>query len=158
VANARVARAAVTTGPPPAVQVLRADVVTSGAVTVRVLRVEVVSETSVTANAGVPVTVDSLETVILSAGASSGNPTGYAWTQTSGPAVVLRPNANVPSPQFTAPASDAGSICTFSLAVTSGGTTSSNAATVTVTVRPHIEWLWSGSAWTPVLTEVVRAA
>lgn len=146
-------------GPAPAsktLRVLRAGVGTSGAATLRVLRAGVTTETSVLANAGAPTTVGSLDTVVLSAEASSGNPTGYTWTQTSGPAVTLRPNGNVPRPEFTAPATDAGITLTFSLAVTSGGTTSANTATATVTVRPHIEWLWGGAAWTPELTEVIR--
>jgi hypothetical protein len=138
-------------------RVLRAGVSTSGAANLRVLRAAVTTETAVQANAGAPVTADSLDTVVLSAEASSGTPTGYAWTQTSGPAVTLRPNGNVPRPEFTAPATDAGTSLGFSLAVTSGGTTSANTATVTVTVRPHIEWLWLGGVWTPVLSEVVDA-
>lgn len=141
----------------PTLRVLRAAVTTTGAATLRVLSAAVTTDTSVQANAGTPVEVDSLENVVLSAAASSGNPTAYQWTQTSGPPVVLRPNGAVPRPEFTAPATDAGTTVTFSLAVTAGGVTSTNPALATVTVRPHIEWVLLGGAWVPVLT-VVQAA
>jgi hypothetical protein len=43
----------------------------------------------------------------------------------------------------------------FTLAVTNAdGTTSTNTALAVVTVRPHIDWLWTGTAWIPELTEV----
>jgi hypothetical protein len=153
----RVLRAAVTTGSPVRARVLRVAVTTAGQATARVLRAAVTTETSVQANAGAPITVDSLEVVVLSADASSGNPTGYLWTQTSGPAVTLRPSGAVPRPEFTAPATDAGVTLTFSLAVTSAGTTSTNTATATVTVRPHIDWMLTanGTTWVPVLTDVL---
>jgi hypothetical protein len=153
VATVRVLRAAVTTTAPHTARVLRAEVTTSGSAVVRVLRAEVLTESAVQANAGAPVTVDSLDTVVLSADASSGNPTGYAWTQTAGPTVALRPSGAVPRPEFTAPATDVGTTVTFSLAVTTAGTTSTNTATATVTVRPHIDWTWTGPVWLPVLIE-----
>lgn len=154
----RVLRASVTTTRATLrLRVLRAAVTTSGQATLRVLRAAVATESAVQANAGAPTTVDSLETVILSAAASSGNPTGYLWTQTAGPTVALRPSGAVPRPEFTAPATDAGTTVTFSLAVTSGGTTSTNTATATVTVRPHIDWMLAanGTTWVPVLTDVI---
>jgi hypothetical protein len=151
VATARVLRAQVATTAAHTARVLRVQVTTTGAATARVLSAAVATESAVQANAGAPVTVDSLDTVVLSADASSGNPTGYLWTQTAGPTVALRPSGAVPRPEFTAPATDLGTTCTFSLAVTSGGTTSTNTATATVTVRPHIDWTWTGTAWLPVL-------
>jgi hypothetical protein len=160
VATVRVLRAAVTLSNPPRVRVLRAAVTTSGAVTVRALRVEVTTETAVQANAGAPITVNSLDLVVLSAEASSGNPTGYTWTQTAGPTVAFRPSRTVARPEITAPATDTGTTLTFTLAVTSGGTTSTNPATVTVTVRPHINWQLAanGTTWTPTLTEVLTGS
>jgi hypothetical protein len=75
-ATLRVLRAGVALSAPVRVRVVRAGVTTTGALTLRVLRAGVTTETSVLANAGVPVTVDSLDVVVLSANASSGAPRG----------------------------------------------------------------------------------
>jgi hypothetical protein len=161
VATLRVLRAGVSPTTPTRLRIVRAGVTTTGAGTLRVLRAGVTTETSVQANAGAPVTVNSLDIVVLSAAASSGNPTGYTWTQTLGPTVTLRPGRNVPRPEFTAPATDAGTEVRFTLAVTNAdGTTSTNTALAVVTVRPHIDWHLAadGVTWVPDVTDVLTAA
>lgn len=154
-ATVRVVRVGAATGSPVRTRVQRAGVATLGALRARVVRAGVSVDANVVANAGTPVTVDSREVVVLSALASGGNPVAYHWTQTAGPAVVLRPSADVPRPEFTAPATDAGTTITHTLTVTNAnGTTSTNPAVATVTVRPHIEWAYLGGAWKPVTTDV----
>jgi hypothetical protein len=146
VATLRVLRAGVSPTTPTRLRIVRAGVTTTGAGTLRVLRAGVTTETSVQANAGAPVT---------------GNPTGYTWTQTLGPTVTLRPGRNVPRPEFTAPATDAGTEVRFTLAVTNAdGTTSTNTALAVITVRPHIDWHLAadGVTWVPDVTDVLAAA
>ena len=85
------------------------------------------------ANAGPDQTVTTQATVTLD-GTASADPDGdtltYQWGQTGGPSVSLS-NATLPSPSFTAPASNATLV--FSLIV-NDGTISSPPDTVTVTV------------------------
>ena len=72
------------------------------------------------ANAGADFTVDERQSVMLS-GANSSEPDGellsYAWTQISGPPVVLS-NANTATPSFTAPEVAADTALVFRLTVT----------------------------------------
>jgi tetratricopeptide (TPR) repeat protein len=91
-----------------------------------------------TANAGVDQTVNTDDTVTLDGSGSTdpdGNITSYSWTQTDGPVVTLS-DASVASPTFTAPSVSSDTELKFSLTVKDDkGATSTNPATVTVTVK-----------------------
>lgn len=76
-----------------------------------------------------------------------GGSLSVSWAQTAGPAVTLSSTTAV-SPTFTAPASMAGSVLTFSLVVTDAGGTSAP-DTVQVTVQPAKRAVRSGGAWQP---------
>lgn len=98
-----------------------------------------VPNTPPTANAGSNQTVASTATVMLNGGASSDPDAGtvltLAWTQSSGPVVMLN-STTVANPFFSAPIVAAGGTATliFSLTV-SDGQASSTADTVTITVN-----------------------
>jgi hypothetical protein len=126
----------------------------SGITRLRVLSLTLTTDPNITANAGQATTVDSQDVVVLSSGASSSTATSWTWTQTAGPTVVLRPSNTVPNPEFTAPATDTGTVVTHSLVTRNAAGTASAPSTVSVTVLPHIEWLYLGnSVWKPVLRQ-----
>ncbi|HSB79258.1 MAG TPA: hypothetical protein VLM91_10735, partial [Candidatus Methylomirabilis sp.] len=92
------------------------------------------------ANAGTAQTVASGATVTLNGSATGGlAPYTFAWTQTSGPTVILT-NANTANPSFTAPLVPAGASATltFSLVATDSANVASAASSVTVTVNPVV--------------------
>ena len=75
------------------------------------------------------------ETVTLSGSATGGSGTKrYAWTQTGGSPTVTLSNASQASARFTAPSVTAATELEFTLTVTAGSETATDA--VTVTVRP----------------------
>ncbi|MBK7877331.1 MAG: tandem-95 repeat protein [Planctomycetes bacterium] len=86
-----------------------------------------------TAEAGPAQSVDELDVVTLSGSGSDveGQALTYAWTQVSGPTVVLS-DANAASPTFTAPQGLANSDIVFELAVSDGTNTSVDTVTITV--------------------------
>ena len=102
-----------------------------------------------TANAGPDQSVEPWATVTLTGAASTavGTVTGYAWTQTSGPAVTLVGTGSTRT--FTAPASAAGATLVFSLVVTDNTGLVSTADTVTVTALPATEFYATAGAWVP---------
>lgn len=128
--------------------------VTTEVVRRRVYAVEVETEVILTANAGPDQTVESLTRVYLSGLASGGDPVTWSWSQTGGTAVTLEPSAEVPTPSFVAPATDAGDVVTFELTVGDGlGGVSDVSDAVTITVRPHTTWAYTGGAWRPYLID-----
>ena len=93
-----------------------------------------------TADAGLDQTVSSLDTVTLDGSASAdgdGTIAAYAWTQTTGAAVVL--DETVPSmPTFTAPNVGADEVLTFELVVTDNDGAPSLADSVVITINPTL--------------------
>ena len=90
------------------------------------------------ANAGADRSVTSGDSVFLSGGASNdpgGAVVGYAWTQTSGPAVVLVGNSTEQL-RFAAPVVASAATLTFSLVVTDNVGLQSAPDSITVTVNP----------------------
>lgn len=109
-----------------------------------------------TANAGPDqAAVEPYATVTLNGTGSrnaSGGTTGitYAWTQTAGTTVTLS-SSTAASPTFTAPATLAGDVLTFSLVVTETATSTASAADiVNVDVAPHTYWRKQGGTLHPV--------
>ncbi len=99
--------------------------------------------TAPTASAGIDQTVTSGDPVSLDGSASSSNDAGqpltYAWSQSSGPAVVLT-NATTANPSFTAPALTPGApdaLLVFELAVDDGMETAADSVTITVEAPPN---------------------
>jgi hypothetical protein len=98
------------------------------------LTIDVVpANTAPVVDAGPGQTVDEGDVVTLTATASDvdGQPLSYAWTQVSGPAVVLD-DAGVATPTFTAPEGLVNSDLVFRLDVSDGIATSSDTVTITV--------------------------
>jgi len=93
------------------------------------------------ANAGLAQSVGSAALVTLNGAASTDAgfpPLTFAWTQTAGPAVVLK-NPNTVNPTFTAPTVAKGALpvsLTFRLVVTNKAKAISAPSTVTITVGP----------------------
>ncbi|MGD9598115.1 MAG: hypothetical protein AB7G76_02485 [Steroidobacteraceae bacterium] len=90
------------------------------------------------ADAGTDQTMLAGARVVLSGARSrdpGGSVSGYAWTQTAGPAVVLA-GASTVAPTFTAPDVTGSTALAFSLIVTDDAGAASAADTVTVTVNP----------------------
>jgi hypothetical protein len=99
------------------------------------------------ANAGPDQTVDQATTVSLD-GTASQNATGFAWTQTGGPAVTLN-GADTATPSFVAPKQNV--LLTFELTASSAGGSSTD--TVEVSVNPdditvtRAQYRIGGSEW-----------
>ncbi len=94
--------------------------------------VQMVEMTEVTADARESQAVRAGQAVVLDGSASavsSGMPPTYQWTQTAGPTVTLQ-DTNAARLNFTAPSGP--STLVFQLAVTHGGTTSTDVVTVSV--------------------------
>lgn len=112
---------------------------------------DVISDVVPVADAGFNQTVAAYQTVTLDGTRSTdedGNVAGYSWTQTAGTTVTLS-NSTVAQPTFTAPGTLSGDTLTFSLVVTDNlGTSSTNSATVTVTVNPAENYVAHGGVWT----------
>jgi hypothetical protein len=102
------------------------------------------------ANAGSPQTVAAFAVVTLNGTGSTdedGFATSYSWSQTAGPAVTLS-SATAAQPTFTAPGVDGGTSLTFSLVVTDNlGTSSTNSATVTITVNSAENFVAHTGSW-----------
>lgn len=96
---------------------------------------------------------ESMAPVQLSGG-GTGSPTIFRWRQISGPVVQLSSTA-VRNPTFQAPASVDGADLVFALQVgsASGGTSAEDS--VTIHVRPHIEWVLKASGPEPVATRAL---
>jgi hypothetical protein len=90
------------------------------------------------ANAGADQVVVSGKVVYLNGSGSSdpdGDPLTYQWTQTGGPAVTLSDPAAL-QPTFTAPTVSIATDLTFTLTVSDGRLTSTDAVKITITVQP----------------------
>lgn len=107
-----------------------------------------------TANAGADqLTVESLDTATL-AGSGTSGATVYSWRQVSGQAVTLS-STSAQNPTFRAPANIDGLDLVFALAVGVAGGPLSAEDTVTIHIRPHIEWYISGSIWKPMTSSKI---
>jgi hypothetical protein len=92
----------------------------------------------VVANAGLPQSVAPGAAVTVSAAASTGPITSYAWTQTAGPAVILT-GANTATATFTAPNPLVASVITLSLRVGGAfGQTSTSTVNINVAAVPAV--------------------
>jgi hypothetical protein len=144
----------VTTGVATAkAQLRRAELITVPAPAAQLRRAELITVVALAANAGADQSVDSLDRVFLTGLASSGDPypTLFSWSQTAGPPVTLLPNAFSPQPSFIAPATAAGTTCTFVLTVGDGTDTSPSSAPVDIDVAPHIHWVGVAGGIRPAL-------
>ena len=121
---------------------------TGNAVLVQTLKAGI-SGGAPTANAGPDQSVEPWVTVTLTGAASTavGSVTGYAWTQTSGPAVTLVGTGA--TRLFTAPAAEAGATLVFSLIVTDNTGLTSAADSVSVTALPVTEFYATAGGWLP---------
>jgi hypothetical protein len=115
------------TAPPPAVTVVSS----AGGRTSSSLRASgaAFAPVPVAAFAGADQTVQQSQAVTLDGTASTGEITGYSWTQTSGTPVTLT-GASTPQPSFSAP--DAAGVLTFQLTVSGPGGPVSDTVDVTV--------------------------
>ena len=90
-------------------------------------------------------------TVTLSSASSStviGTITGHAWTQISGPPIILT-GADTATPSFAAPCTMDGQPVTLQVTVTNSGG-HSDTDTVTVTPLPAVMAVRRGGAWAPL--------
>jgi hypothetical protein len=162
--RARVHQLDIATEPPSRSRVYQLDVFTDLAPRRRLYELDVHTDVLLIANPGSDQEVDSAHRVYLNGLASSGFPTWWSWSQTSGPAVTLQPGPDSPQPSFLAPATDTGCTLTFELTVGNDEDDISEVSPpVTVTVRPHVEWAFTptpsapAGAWAPVLIEMFDA-
>jgi hypothetical protein len=102
---------------------------------------------AISANAGGGRSVEPLSTVVLDGTLSSGNPTGYTWTQVNNGAPTVTIVGSGPIVGFVAPGTANGVDLVFQLEVTLGPSTDTDEASITV--RPQLVWYLSedGSDW-----------
>ncbi len=92
--------------------------------------------------------VEPWTTVTLTATASSGLPTSWAFTQLSGPAVTLTPSGNTVS--FVTPASATTEIVSIQAVGTYADGSKTGAASVDIEVLFATEYMNLGGVWVPV--------
>lgn len=106
------------------------------------------------ANAGADqLAVESLDTVTLTGSGTSGA-TVYSWRQVSGQVVTLS-STSAQNPTFRAPANVDGLDLVFGLSVGVAGGPLSAEDTVTIHIRPHIEWYHKSGAWLPMTSSAI---